>query len=340
MTAPRQIPAALLERLADTAADPRRLEAVVRPLLDLLEEVTGLESTYFTVIDERQGLQTVLHARNTRQLQIPEGLTVPWADTLCRRAIAEGRGFTADVAGCWGDSQAARELGICTYLSEPVRLVNGMLFGTLCAASERRVEVSDSTRHYIALFSDLIARYIESEKLLDILVNENQQLSQHALTDPLTGIPNRRALIQSLERLLGEAAERSTVLHVAFIDLDGFKEINDRFGHDAGDRFLIQIAAALDAGRGEGDVIARYGGDEFVWLCPVAGRDPARQRDALKRQLERLTQGTFQAGDDAIDYGGASVGVITTERDERDSRVVLQRSDTAMYARKQVRKGG
>ena len=97
----------LLDHLCETVTRARTVEELTRPLLELLEDITGFESTYLTVVDLERGVQRVLYARNTRQMQIPEGLSVPWHDTLCKRALDEGRPFTADVGQCWGDSQAA-----------------------------------------------------------------------------------------------------------------------------------------------------------------------------------------------------------------------------------------
>jgi len=124
-------------QLSDSVARARTLEELTRPLLELLETVTGLESTYLTTIDLAEGLQRVVYARNSHDLQIPEGLTVPWGDTLCKRALDEGRLYTDNVGSIWGDSEAARLLGIQTYVSTPVRTDDGALYGTLCAASSR-----------------------------------------------------------------------------------------------------------------------------------------------------------------------------------------------------------
>ena len=123
---------AFIARLSDSLVGAHSLEELVRPLLELLEAVTGLESTYMTAIDEVAGLQHILYARNTRRLQIPEGLSVPWDDTLCKRALDEGRMYTDDVADCWGDSDAARALGIASYASTPIHGKGGHVYGTSC----------------------------------------------------------------------------------------------------------------------------------------------------------------------------------------------------------------
>src|SRR6476661_6626205 len=122
----------MLAQLAQSLDAARTLEDLARPLLEMLQAVTGLESTYLTSIDERAGRQDILFSRNAGELDIPEGLSVPWADTLCRRALAEGRMQVDDVPERWGDSDAARALGLRTYVSVPVHTREGGLFGTLC----------------------------------------------------------------------------------------------------------------------------------------------------------------------------------------------------------------
>ena len=119
----------LLDHLCETVTRARTVEELTRPLLELLEDITGFESTYLTVVDLERGVQRVLYARNTRQVQIPEGLSAPWHDTLCKRALDEGRPFTADVGQRWGYSQVGAALGIQTYASTPVRMADGQLYG-------------------------------------------------------------------------------------------------------------------------------------------------------------------------------------------------------------------
>ena len=92
----------LVQRLSQSVTQAHSLEELTRPLLQMLEESTQLESTYLTTINEEQGQQRVLYARNASEMQIPEGLVVPWGDTLCKRALDEGRMYTPDVGACWG----------------------------------------------------------------------------------------------------------------------------------------------------------------------------------------------------------------------------------------------
>jgi diguanylate cyclase len=155
----------LLTQLAVSVAGAEDLETLTRPMLQLLEAVTGLQSTWLTAVDEGAGVQRILYSRNTGQVRIPEGLEGPWGDTLCKRALEEGRAYTDDVSGCWGDSDAARALGIRSYMSQPVRTSDGQLFGTLCGASADAVQVPQAVLNVFTLFASLIAQQVEREKL-------------------------------------------------------------------------------------------------------------------------------------------------------------------------------
>ncbi|KAG0748389.1 hypothetical protein G6F24_015400 [Rhizopus arrhizus] len=157
----------------------------------MLGSVTGLESTYLTSIDLKDDLQHVRFARNVGDLQIPEGLSVPWSDTLCKRALEEGRMCTSDFSQFWRDSDAALQLGIQTYVSAPVRTDEGMLLGTLCAASAQQHQIAPQAETVLKLFSNVIATFLERERLMEQLHAANVRLMSYALTDPLTGLPNR-----------------------------------------------------------------------------------------------------------------------------------------------------
>lgn len=331
----------ILQALSVQVTGARDLESLTRPLLEMLEAVTGLESTYLTEIDLQQSTQHIRYARNVAGLQIPEGATVEWHDTLCRRAIDEERRYTDDVAAHWGDSQAAKALGIRTYLSSPVRTSSGSLYGTLCGASAERKPLVAGAEHLIAFFARLIAEHVEREQLLLQLQRANDELSRQALSDPLTGQLNRRALMLELPLLFSLSARAGHPVLVAFIDLDGFKQINDTHGHEAGDRLLIAMAQQLSATLRGGDLLARVGGDEFV----VVGMGPLPQEEAQELAVLRFQRRLFEQSvlqlplpAQTLHYPGASVGVVAVNPADTSIEEALRLADASMYAVKRQRR--
>lgn len=331
-------PSDFVGRLAESVAKARTLEELVRPLLELLQTVTGLESTYLTTIDTAAGYQYILFSRNTSRLEIPEGLSVPWEGTLCKRALEEGRPYTDDVANCWPDSGPARELGIATYASTPVQLEDGTLYGTLCAASGDRKPLVDGADQVLQMFSRLIGQQIERERMLQALQRANDTLAVSALTDATTRLPNRRALMEELRRRLADHGPEGRALVVAFVDLDQFKAINDIHGHDVGDRFLTAIGGRMQGAVRSGDFVARLGGDEFVVLSSPPHGDALVVADALRKRLEEATMGRFHLGDITLDYAGPSIGSIVSMSGEVEPETLLAQADAAMYAVKRERR--
>lgn len=336
--APDLAPHLAFGHLADTLGRARTLEELVRPLLAVLEAITGMESTYLTSIDEDAGLQTILFARNTHAMQIPEALSVPWGDTLCRRALDEGRMHTEDVPSTWGDSEAARALGIHSYISAPVRLEDGHLYGTLCAASAQARPISDEARDALRLFSGLISQQLERERLVRDLQAANAALSASLLIDSVTTLPNRRALLEDLTRRILHGHRSHESVLVAFLDLDGFKAINDRHGHDVGDQFLAAMGAALRNGLRADDFIARMGGDEFVAVASVPAEGMPHALEAFRNRLTACTQGQFALGTVTLDYAGPSIGVVAANDADDGVEALIARADAAMYKVKKARR--
>lgn len=181
---------------------------------------------------------------------------------------------------------------------------------------------------FVVTFQD-----VSSEVALRHELEAAQQRLVHLAThDPLTGLANRTMLTEVVADL--EATDRRRPLGVAFCDLDDFKEVNDRLGHEAGDEVLRQVAGRLrKVGRGA-DVVARLGGDEF--LIVLRDVDEAALDDLARRMTEAITAPIDVGGSDAS--VGASVGVALRQADE-DVDSLLRRADAAMYERKSVRRG-
>ena len=161
-----------------------------------------------------------------------------------------------------------------------------------------------------------------------------ERLAHLASHDPLTGLANRAQLLDAL------ATHRANVddpdeLGVLFIDLDGFKAVNDRYGHDAGDHLLVTIGGRLRATVRATDLVARLGGDEFVVVCP--GGESLDVLDALVRRINDVMSEPVVAGGVTLPVG-ASVGMVTGAA-ASTADGLLAAADEAMYLEKQRRRG-
>lgn len=323
----------ILARVSETLSSDQTVESLVRQLLEMLELVTEMESTYLTKIDVDARLQHILYARNSKQMHIPEGFTVPWGDTLCKRAMDDSCFFSSDISTQWDDCEAAKALGITSFLSTPIHLADGTLYGTLCAVSSDSHTLSLRASQVLQLFGGLIAQAIQKESLVAQLREANAALIAHSYTDALTGLPNRRAIFDNLTTLFSLARHLDRFVVIAFIDLDNFKMINDNYGHEAGDAFLIQVGERLIRHRGSDDIVGRLGGDEFMVACPGTARGSASGADlaSLKSRIGAQIAGNYILGDSGIWYPGASIGVIEVDPAENDPDGALRLADVAMY---------
>lgn len=327
----------ILARVSQTLANEHSLETPVRQLLEMLELVTRMESTYLTRIDFDAQRQHIMYAHNSSEMQIPEGFSVPWNDSLCKRALDDRCIFSNDVAERWRSCLAAQDLGIATFFSIPVRLTDGSLFGTLCATSRARQPYNIEGEQVMNLFANLISHYVEKETLVQQLRAANVALEMHSYTDELTGLPNRRSLFKHLAAQFSQAREQQRSVLLIFIDLDDFKAINDRFGHPCGDSFLIQIGERLATRVRSGDIVGRLGGDEFLIVGP--GPDSADQQEYIAA-LRQALAGIYFLGEHRINYPGASFGVIEADPWQIDVELALRAADEAMYQDKQSRRQG
>ena len=150
-----------------------------------------------------------------------------------------------------------------------------------------------------------------------------------ARTDPLTGLDNRRAFVERVDQELTRARRARSGVCLAYIDLDGFKKINDTYGHAEGDSVLRRAAAAVRGAVREADVTARLGGDEFAVLLVDAG--PAGARLVAQRVVDRVRE---LAGEYPGTGLGASVGVVCCATTPGDAEALIRAADRAMYRAK------
>jgi diguanylate cyclase (GGDEF)-like protein len=182
----------------------------------------------------------------------------------------------------------------------------------------------------VKLLSELAA---DVSFALDYIVRE-KKLAELAYHDVLTGLANRQLLHEHLKQALALAHRLRRVVALVFIDLDHFKSVNDTLGHAAGDSLLKEVAARLAACTREGDIVARYGGDEFVMVLPNLSTDDAAA-PLIKRILKSVAQ-PLALGAEAV-HLTCSVGIALYPRDGVDIATLVMKADSAMY---QVKRRG
>lgn len=157
------------------------------------------------------------------------------------------------------------------------------------------------------------------------------QLAYQATHDALTGLPNRQQLVEELDRMLVDSEELVSVL---FVDLDGFKAVNDRLGHGAGDELLVRVGDRLKSVLRQGDFVARLGGDEFVVVLRGLG---LLEAERMAERIVAALELPFIVTDDECNVS-ASIGV-SSANDERSSERLMKEADIAMYRAKALGKG-
>ncbi len=157
-----------------------------------------------------------------------------------------------------------------------------------------------------------------------------------ALHDPLTNLPNRRLLADRLGHALSRTDREGTAVAVLYLDLEGFKAVNDAFGHEEGDRILVEFAERLKGCLRESDTAVRLGGDEFVVV--IEGVSGGEEALALSERIARALEEPFGVGNSETALS-ASLGIALSTHPHEDPEDLLRFADVAMYRSKQEGKG-
>jgi len=203
------------------------------------------------------------------------------------------------------------------------RRKSGEAYAELLSIAVIGDEAGRVLRH-VGIFSDITT-----------LKSHEAELNQIANYDALTSIPNRRLLTDRLQQAIARTQRSSTVLAVCYLDLDGFKRVNDRFGHEAGDQLLVDISYRLQAALRAEDTLARLGGDEFVILLGDLD-DENDYFPILARILTIVAAPVIRDGREMA--VSASIGVTFYPHDNEDGDTLLRHADQAMYVAKQTGK--
>jgi diguanylate cyclase (GGDEF)-like protein/PAS domain S-box-containing protein len=187
-------------------------------------------------------------------------------------------------------------------------------------------DAGGEVQRYIAMFSDIT----EKKRTAELVWRQ-------ANYDTLTGLPNRNLFYDRLNQEVKKVQRSGQLLALLYIDLDRFKEVNDAYGHDAGDNLLKEAAGRIAACVREVDTVARLSGDEFAVVLPGVG-DISRVEQVAKDLVARLAQ-SFTIGSHTA-YVSASVGIAIFPNDAEEAEALLKAADRAMYAAKEGGRNG
>jgi len=203
-----------------------------------------------------------------------------------------------------------------------------------------RQQLLNETEKMVDGHRKLSAKLDETSNYLRVIESDSQQLSDEltrihllSLTDDLTGLPNRRAFMRRLQDEVGRVQRYGNPLSLALIDLDGFKAVNDKFGHAAGDEVLRVFAGEILSIFRHHDLVARYGGEEFAVLLPNTHIEGALR--ALRKVQKRAQETSFQQDGTTLPLPSFSAG-LSLYRPGETPESFIQRADHAMYRAKRL----
>lgn len=266
-----------------------------------------------------------------------EGRGTPLRYSFCQHVVTRNAAFVvADAAtdAAVSDSPGFHELGVVAYAGVPLRTSEGHALGAFCAIDKvPRAWTPDD----IAVLEDLASAAmaeIELRVTVRALVESQERLRQQAMRDPLTGLLNRRGFGDLARQHLALAERTHAPFCVLAMDLDGFKLVNDRFGHDVGDEALCEMAALLLDESRDADLVGRLGGDEFVVLLTGSGSNEAHE---FSERLQELLTARNTSGQHRFALG-TSIGIADWNPLEPSAIATMLRiADEALYQDKRQR---
>lgn len=268
------------------------------------------------------------------------GLRLSLDGSMSGRCVRSGAVLRCDDADDdpWVDAEACRMIGIRSMIVVPLVDGGGATVGVLKVHSARPGCFTDADAEVLGMLAPLVttvlgqaARYEDSRST--------------ARRDPLTGLPNRRVLLELLDQAFDRQVRDGGNVVVFFLDLDGFKPVNDRIGHAGGDAVLAEVGRRLERAVRAGDVAARIGGDEFVVVAELRGEaagSPGHVADSTARiatRIRRMVAQPILVGGHAV-HVGVSIGTATSGDPPEAPATLLARADAAMYRAKATARSG
>lgn len=304
----------------------------VDEILTVLRETVGQMGFADTTVFEVEGHAGTpsLVARPVRHSS--DVLAIPPGDArLTAGALARDRGS----AVVWPPPDAAAPAAYSVLVGVPVSVTTDTAV-VLTARWPEPGAPPDPQCESIELFASQAGAALRNAQVHTELQGLKDRLAHEAAHDSLTDLPNRRRFHEDLERVCGRG-RASDLVAVLFLDLDGFKEVNDRYGHDQGNALLVAVAKRIRNCVRPGDIVARMGGDEFTVMLTRL-QNPAPAIEVAERICTMLTE-PFELGPDVVRVS-TSIGIALSPADRADSGDLVRRADVAMYRAKSQGKAG
>jgi diguanylate cyclase (GGDEF)-like protein len=341
-----------LERLHKLLLSLNAISAAAQDSHGLLDRVVA-ETMRFTdasgaVVEWVEG-DDLVFLKAAGQIAAFVGLRVPKGQSLSGLCVIEESMQRCDdtEADDRVDREACRKIGIRSMLVAPL-LFGGNVVGVLKASSERASAFNDEHAQALQLAAGIIAALVGRQVRIEITERDSEALSlelkaslaeregyrQAAMMDPLTGLPNRRSFYEALDVAVFHGGDVPGTMALLFADVNGFKAINDSFGHKVGDLALCRVADILRGNVRDTDFVARLGGDEFVVLFRELA-EPELEVGEVCRKLMALFDEPQTMADGTRLNLSIAFGVALHDNPDLTRPEWMHRADNAMYHAKQ-----
>ena len=312
----------IIYRIAQETSSVLELDVLLQRIVDIIREVIGYYMVAVILPGEGGGPGLQVGAQSGYAVDIT-GRTIEPGEGVTGWVFEHGTPLvvpdvTADPRYVGLDPAVRSELAF------PL-ISRGRVIGVLNAESEHPDAFTAADLGLMSAVGSHLAACVEVAQL-------HHTLKREASHDPLTRLNNRRLFLDRIAKEIARADSAQEAFSVVFLDVDDLKVVNDTYGHLAGDALLREVANALtDAVRGE-DVVARYGGDEFVLLLP--GTPRAAAGVVAQRITEGIARHRFLAGRQLVQIPGVSLGLATFPEDGRTADELLAVADVTLYEQK------
>lgn len=323
---------------------PEQLASGAVPKLPVMreDEIGTLIQAFNRLLDEltrqRQGLARSEMLYSTAFRTSPDAISITRMEDGCFLVLNDSfaRIFGWDNSELTGRPSSA--VGLWRRPQDRLLLVETLRKRGRCENLETQFATRDGRSVTVQMSASLIE--LDGEPCIlavthDITARKQaqDQIEQLAFSDPLTGVPNRRLFMDRLQQVVAECERTAGGAALLYVDLDDFKSLNDRLGHEHGDQLLRLVAARLTAAVRPGDTVARLGGDEFVVMLKDLDEDPAvalaQARAVGEDLLARMREVATVAGSSY--HGSVSIGLALLGGEAATASAVLSRADLALY---------